>query len=371
MAFIREDLVRESSTTTGTGNFTLAGALTPGRTFASVMANNDTTHYVIAHQTLNEWETGLGTWTTGNVLVRTTPLESSNAGAAVNFSAGTKNVEMVLPTAEINPVASETVAGLAEIVTAGEAAAKTDDARILTALKAAGVFFSVLNVQEFSAGGTVTATTGMKWCFGILTASGGGSGGSDSSTTTNDIGVGGAGGAGGTRIGFFSAATFGASQTLTLPAGGTAGSNAGGNGGAASNATLGALLTAIGGLGGIGSGTETNHINAELGGDGGGAGSGGLFGAAGGDGGSSFGFAMDGTLDGTIASAGDGGTSLWGGGGRGGVLGSTTLGVSAVAAGRAGQAPGSGAGGTICSDTTGGQAGAVGATGKFVLIEFA
>lgn len=98
MAHIVEDNVRESATTTGTGNFSLGGALNTGRAFSAALANGDTCHYAIHHATLNEWEVGLGTYqTSGNVLVRTTPLESSNAGAAVNFSAGTKSVESVFP----------------------------------------------------------------------------------------------------------------------------------------------------------------------------------------------------------------------------------------------------------------------------------
>lgn len=98
MAHIVEDNVRESATTAGAGSFSLGGALTTGRTFSSVMADADTCHYAIHHESLNEWEIGLGTYeTTGNLLLRTTPLESSNGGAAVTFSAGNKRVEMVFP----------------------------------------------------------------------------------------------------------------------------------------------------------------------------------------------------------------------------------------------------------------------------------
>lgn len=93
MAHIAEDRVQETTTTTGTGNITLAGAVTNYRTFASVMANNDTCYYAIVDSTNNAWETGLGTFVSATpALARTTVLESSNAGAAVNFSVGTKNV---------------------------------------------------------------------------------------------------------------------------------------------------------------------------------------------------------------------------------------------------------------------------------------
>ena len=88
MAHITADRVQETTTTTGTGAITLAGAVTGFRTFASVMATNDTCYYLI--QGTSEWEVGVGTFNT--TLTRTTVQSSSNAGAAVNFSAGTKNV---------------------------------------------------------------------------------------------------------------------------------------------------------------------------------------------------------------------------------------------------------------------------------------
>lgn len=89
--------VAESSTTTGTGAFTLAGALTGHRTFASALAASDTTEYAIVADD-GSWEVGIGTYTT-NTLTRTTVLGSSNAGSAVNFAAGNK-------TALITPLAS-------------------------------------------------------------------------------------------------------------------------------------------------------------------------------------------------------------------------------------------------------------------------
>lgn len=86
------DRVKETAATTGTGDFTLAGAATGFRTFASVLSTNDTCYYCIALQGGAEWEVGLGTYSAANTLTRTTVLSSSNAGSAVNFSAGTKDV---------------------------------------------------------------------------------------------------------------------------------------------------------------------------------------------------------------------------------------------------------------------------------------
>jgi len=99
MAFVFEDHVKETSVTTGTGAFTLAGAVTYSVTFASVLSVADTCGYCIRHRTADEWEVGLGTYSGVNTLTRTTPQSSSNAGAAVNFSAGTKDVFMVVSAA--------------------------------------------------------------------------------------------------------------------------------------------------------------------------------------------------------------------------------------------------------------------------------
>lgn len=99
MAHVTADRVRETSTTTGTGALTLAGAVAGFRTFGSVMANADTAFYVVANRDAAEWEVGLGTWNTGGTLTRSTVLSSSNAGALVNFSAGTKDVHLTLPAA--------------------------------------------------------------------------------------------------------------------------------------------------------------------------------------------------------------------------------------------------------------------------------
>lgn len=100
MAFITSDFLKESSTSTGTGNITLAGARTPGSTFASAIANGDTFHYAISHDTLNEWETGIGTMLTATTFSRSV-LTSSNANAPVNFSGGSKRVDVVLPSTRI------------------------------------------------------------------------------------------------------------------------------------------------------------------------------------------------------------------------------------------------------------------------------
>lgn len=92
MPLVVRDRVNETSTTTGTGTFTLAGAVTGFQSFSAI-GNGNTTYYAIVLQGGSEWEVGIGTYTSsGTTLSRTTVLSSSNSGSLVNFSAGTKNV---------------------------------------------------------------------------------------------------------------------------------------------------------------------------------------------------------------------------------------------------------------------------------------
>lgn len=100
MPLIIADRVQETSTTTGTGSYTLAGAAAGFRAFSSVCADGDTVFYTAENGT--DWEVGLGTWATGSVLARTTILSSSNSNSAVNWSAGSKNVFLTLPAAQIS-----------------------------------------------------------------------------------------------------------------------------------------------------------------------------------------------------------------------------------------------------------------------------
>jgi hypothetical protein len=103
MAFKLADRIKETTTTTGAGNVTLLGAVSQFRAFSAEYSNNDTFYYVIVGQTGAEWEVGLGTYVSATpAIARTTVLESSNAGALVNFSAGTKDVFVNLPSKKAN-----------------------------------------------------------------------------------------------------------------------------------------------------------------------------------------------------------------------------------------------------------------------------
>jgi hypothetical protein len=95
MALVVNDRVKETSTTTGTGTLTLAGAVTGFETFSSAIGNTNTTYYAIVAQN-GEFEVGLGTVAAGT-LARTTIISSSNSDSAVNLPAGTKDVFCTLP----------------------------------------------------------------------------------------------------------------------------------------------------------------------------------------------------------------------------------------------------------------------------------
>ncbi len=95
MALVLADRVKETTTTTGTGTYTLAGAVTGFETFGSV-GNGNTTFYACTDGT--DFEVGVGTYTSsGTTLARTTILQSSNSDNAVSWSSGTKTIFCTLP----------------------------------------------------------------------------------------------------------------------------------------------------------------------------------------------------------------------------------------------------------------------------------
>lgn len=98
------DRVKETTTTTGTGNITLAGAVAQFEAFSANFAVGAPFYYAIIGQTGTEWEVGYGTLSGATTLVRTTVLQSSNSDALVSFSAGTKDVFVTIPSDFIDDV---------------------------------------------------------------------------------------------------------------------------------------------------------------------------------------------------------------------------------------------------------------------------
>lgn len=95
MALVVADRVKETTTTTSTGTYTLAGAVTGFESFASI-GNGNTTYYCCTDG--SDFEVGIGTYTSsGTTLARTTILQSSNSDSAVNWGSGTRDIFVTQP----------------------------------------------------------------------------------------------------------------------------------------------------------------------------------------------------------------------------------------------------------------------------------
>lgn len=93
MALIQADRVRETSSTTGSANFTLVGAVDGFQRFSAAIGSANTCYYAATDG--SAFEVGLGT-VSANVLARTTVLDSSHTSSGtvhrVAFEAGTKDI---------------------------------------------------------------------------------------------------------------------------------------------------------------------------------------------------------------------------------------------------------------------------------------
>lgn len=204
-----------------------------------------------------------------------------------------------------------------------------------------------LATQVFTSSGTYTPTSGMTKAYVRLWGGGGGGGGV--SSTAGNAAAG--GGAGGYAEKWFTSATIGASQTVTIGAGGTAGANTGGTGGTGGTTSLGALMSATGGVGGAGCASC-----GALTGGAGGVGSGGDINGTG-----NYGGTVKGNVTGGEISGYGGATSL-GGDGASVDFTQDTVGKSAAAN------SGSGGSGAAANGTA--HVGGVGGSGLLIITEY-
>lgn len=160
------DRVWDTSTTTGTGSLTLDGSSPTGyRTFASAFATGTAyIPYCIALQGGTEWETGWGTLSGSTTLARTTVTASSNSGAAVNFSSGTKDVFVTLHKAAFDQRRDRLTAARTYYVRtdgsdSNDGSANTSGAAFLTVQKAVDIVLGTLDLDTYDVTITIAAGT--------------------------------------------------------------------------------------------------------------------------------------------------------------------------------------------------------------------
>lgn len=107
MAFKIADRCKETTTTTGTGTITTAGALAGFQTLLAGVGSGNSTYYTILSGNGTDWEVGIGVVTSGS-LTRATILSSSNSGSAISLS-GTSTVFCDAP-ASVIPVEQRVLA---------------------------------------------------------------------------------------------------------------------------------------------------------------------------------------------------------------------------------------------------------------------
>lgn len=268
-------------------------------------------------------------------------LSTANSAALVTTSAGVPVMSSTMTNGQVI-IGSTGATPTAATLTAGANVTITNGAGTITiaASSGSGGAGRLLAVTAFTASGTWTAN--VSTASAIIEVVGGGGGGAGSSVATNS----GAGGGGGGYSRLYTSSQ-GASQTVTIGAGGTAGTNAPGNGGTGGTSSFGALVSATGGAGGNASGATSFGQGGA-----GGVGSSGTFNSTGGPG-------IAGVyITGLSSTSGAGGNSVLGGG---------AIGVTSATAGNTGGnygGGGSGAGGV------GANVGGAGAGGIVIVYEY-
>lgn len=94
---VTKPLVKETSTTTGTGNYTLAGAVADCLRFQDAYTAGVGTYVPYFAREGAAYEYGIGLLSAATTLQRTKVIGSSNAGAAVNWAAGTRHIYVAHP----------------------------------------------------------------------------------------------------------------------------------------------------------------------------------------------------------------------------------------------------------------------------------
>jgi hypothetical protein len=111
MAFVINDRVKETTTSTGTGTINLAGATVGFDSFVSGIGTTNSTYYAIT-VSQGVWEVGIGTVTDAatDTLSRDTVISNSSGNTSkIDFAAGEKDVFCTIPAKRtISPVMTAT-----------------------------------------------------------------------------------------------------------------------------------------------------------------------------------------------------------------------------------------------------------------------
>ena len=314
----------------GTADFVVSSAVTGYQTPASAGAANGAVYsYRAQSSDLSQWEIGFGAYATGTTTLARTTVVASSTGSKVNFSA---------------PPSVYVTALSVDLATSAQG------------MKADNAIASIV-VQKFTSSGAYTPNP--KLLYAIIECTGGGGGGGGGTGTASNSKNAAGGGSGSYSKTIASAAAIGASQIVTIGAGGSGGTATSDAPGQAGGGTsVGTLCIANGGGGGGGIGTS---FLAFPGGTAGAAGTGDIAipGTAGGVGGGASNSASN-----YFTSSGAGANSIWGSGGR------SVVGVSGAVNGNAGTGYGSGGSGCSIHNSTAAATGGAGSPGMVVITEF-
>lgn len=185
------DRVQETSTTLGTAAYVLGGAVSGFRTFAAALSTGAVVPYAAFDASGGGWETGLGTFNAApNTLARTTIRASSNAGAAVAWDSGTRQVF-------ISPTAADGIQAMLRTALGGGVAGQPLIAR--GAGDAAWGGGAAVMTSSFLSG-TASLTLDPA-CIALDIIAGGAGGGGGPGVLCSGYGSGGGAGGGGTIVG--------------------------------------------------------------------------------------------------------------------------------------------------------------------------
>ena len=255
---------------------------------------------------------------------------STLTGVVTGNGASAMSANAVTQYAVVVGGASNAVGSVASVGTSGQVLTSNGTGSNPTFQTVGTSGISSVVTQVFTSSGTYTPTSGMSYCTIECVGGGGGGGGSSTCSSTRvSVGAGGDSGVYARKVA--SSATVGASQTVTIGAGGTAGAVGGGQGGQGGTTSVGAICSADGGGGGFGTSATLNFVIAGgsavsvAGGVGdlvvpnvcGGMGLGSVAGnrVAGGQGGASYFSGSNPNLVGSLSGAGNAALSYGGGGG--------------------------------------------------------